>query len=64
MTRRSTAHNRRLRASLKYICNNKFEGGIGYPKATFELLIDGSVKVVVQRTADFTNTGIKYLKYN
>ena len=56
--------NGQLRASLKYIGNNKFEGGIGYPKATFELQIDGSVKVVVQRTADLTYTGIKYLKYN
>ena len=56
--------NGQLRASLKYIGNNTFEGGIGYPKATFELQNDGSVKVVVERTADKTYTGIKFLKYN
>ncbi|MBC8111662.1 MAG: hypothetical protein H7Y04_11430 [Verrucomicrobia bacterium] len=55
--------NGQLRASLKYIGNNTFEGGIGYPKATFELLIDGSVKVVVV-AASKTYNGIKYLKYN
>ncbi len=56
--------NGQLRASLKFIGNNKFEGGIGYPKATFELQNDGSVKVVVERTSDRTFNGIKYLKYN
>jgi protocatechuate 3,4-dioxygenase beta subunit len=56
--------NGQLRASLKYIGNNKFEGGIGYPKATFDLQINGSVKVVVERTEALTYTGIKYLKYN
>jgi len=57
-------HNGQLRASLKYIGNNTFEGGIGYPKVTFELQSSGSVKVVVVRTADKTVTGTKFLKYN
>jgi catechol 1,2-dioxygenase len=56
--------NGQLRASLKYIGNNSFEGGIGYPKATFELQTDGSVKVGVQQTADKSYNGIKYLKYD
>ena len=54
--------NGQLAASLKYIGNNTFEGGIGVPKATFELLTDGSVKVVVV-TASKTYNGTKYLKY-
>ena len=56
--------NGQLRASLKYIGNNSFEGGIGYPIATFELQKDGAVKVVVQRTADKILNGTKVLKYN
>ncbi len=56
--------NGQLRASLKYIGNNKFEGGIGYPIVTFELQNNGSVKVVVERTANMTYNGTKYLKYN
>jgi len=56
--------NGQLRASLKYIGNNTFEGGIGYPKATFELQNDGSVKVVVVMTASKTYNGTKFLKYN
>ncbi len=55
--------NGQLRASLKYIGNNSFEGGIGYPIATFELQKDGAVKVVVQRTADKKLYGTKVLKY-
>jgi len=54
--------NGQLRADLKYIGNNTFEGGIGFPKATFELLKDGGTKVVVV-TATKTYNGIKYLKY-
>ena len=56
--------NGQLRASLKYIGNNTFEGGIGFPKITFELQKDGVVKVVIVRTATVTLNGIKYLKYN
>ena len=54
--------NGQLAASLKYIGNNTFEGGIGVPKTTFELLTDGGVKVVVV-TASKTYNGTKYLKY-
>jgi catechol 1,2-dioxygenase len=54
--------NGQLAASLKYVGNNTFEGGIGSPKITFELLPDGGTKVVVQ-TETSTKTGIKYLKY-
>lgn len=57
--------NGQLRASLKYIGYNTFEGGIGYPKATFELLKDGGTKVVVVTDIPTIKTynGIKYLKY-
>lgn len=55
--------NGQLISSLKYIGNNSFEGGIGYPIATFELQKDGGVKVVVQRTADKMVSGTKLLKY-
>ena len=55
--------NGQLRASLKYIGNNTFEGGIGFPKVTFELQKDGGVKAVIIRTATLTINGIKYLKY-
>lgn len=56
--------NGQLRASLKYTGNNTFVGGIGYPKVMFELQKDGNVKAVVERTADKTYTGTKFLKYN
>ena len=57
--------NGQLRASLKYIGNNTFEGGsIGFQKATFELQNNGNVQVVVERTASKAYNGIKYLKYN
>ncbi len=52
-------------AALKYIGNNTFEGGIGYPKATFEIQKDETVKVVVITDIPTSKTyhGIKYLKY-
>ncbi|MBC7747761.1 MAG: hypothetical protein H7Z76_04120 [Methylotenera sp.] len=56
--------NGQLRASLKYIGNNTFLGGIDYPKATFELQKDGGVKVIIMRTATKTHNGTKFLKYN
>ena len=56
--------NGQLKVSLKYIGNNTFEGGIGYPKATFELQKNGSVKVIIVRTGTKTSTGTKFLKYN
>ena len=52
-----------LLASLKYIGNNTFQGGIGFPKATFALEKDGSVKVTVVKETK-TYNGIKFLKYN
>lgn len=56
--------NGQLIAALKYIGNNTFEGGIGFPKATFEIQKDGSVKVAVVITATKTSNGTKFLKYN
>ena len=58
--------NGQLWASLKYIGNNTFEGGIGYPKASFELQKDDTVKVVVVTEIPTLKTynGTKYLKYN
>ncbi|HEX7845646.1 MAG TPA: hypothetical protein VF476_07555 [Chitinophagaceae bacterium] len=56
-------YNGQLWASLKYIGNNSFEAGIGYPKVKFELQTDGNVKVTVQPTPDKTYNGTKYLKY-
>jgi hypothetical protein len=57
--------NGQLWASLKYLGNNTFEGGIGYPKATFELLKDGGTKVVVVTDIPTPKTyyGTKYFKY-
>ena len=54
--------NGQLSASLKYTGNNTFEGGIGFPKVTFEIQKEGNVKVVII-TATKTYTGTKYLKY-
>ena len=56
--------NGQLFAGLKYIGNNTFEGGIGFPKATFDIQKDGSVKVAVLFNATQTSNGIKFLKYN
>ncbi|MEN9685766.1 MAG: hypothetical protein RLZZ28_1552, partial [Bacteroidota bacterium] len=58
--------NGQLAAGLKYLGNNSFEGGGGYPKATFDLQKDDTVKVVVitEIPTTKTYTGIKYLKYN
>lgn len=59
-------HNGQLAAGLRYIGNNTFEGGEGYPKATFELQKDGTVKVAVVTEIPIAKTyiGTKYLKYN
>jgi protocatechuate 3,4-dioxygenase beta subunit len=54
--------NGQLRAGLKYIGNNTFEGGIGFPKATFEFLPANVVKVSVVNT-NATLAGTKFLKY-
>ncbi len=56
--------NGQLRASLKYIGNNIFEGGgIHYRKSTFDLQNDGSVKVVVEMYPNKIYNGTKFLKY-
>jgi len=55
--------NGQLIASLKYIGNNTFEAGIGFPKVTFELSGKGGTKVVIA-TRNKTYTGEKYLKYS
>ncbi len=49
--------------SLKYIGNNTFEGGIGFPKVSFELLANGSVKATISTRTD-TYSGEKFLKYS
>jgi protocatechuate 3,4-dioxygenase beta subunit len=55
--------NGQLIASLKYIGNNTFEAGIGFPKVTFELFAKGVTKVVIT-ARDKTYSGEKYLKYS
>ncbi len=57
--------NGQLVAGLKYVGHNSFEGGEGYPKASFELQKDGVVKVVVTTEIPTIQTyhGTKYLKY-
>ena len=55
--------NGQLIAGLKYIGNNTFEGGIGFPKVSFELLAKGGSKAVVT-TQTKTYSGEKFLKYN
>lgn len=56
-------HNGQLIADIKYIGNNTFEGGIGFPKATFELLPDGTTKVTVVPSTTTSYSGTKFLKY-
>ena len=55
--------NGQLMAGLKYIGNNTFEGGMGFPKVTFELLENGETKAIVA-WRDKTYNGQKFLKYN
>jgi protocatechuate 3,4-dioxygenase beta subunit len=55
--------NGQLMSALRYKGNNTFEGGIGFPKATFEVLEDGGVKVVAV-TVSKTYKGVKFLKYS
>jgi catechol 1,2-dioxygenase len=56
--------NGQLFAGLKYIGNNTFEGGIGFPKVTFELLPGGGSRAVVTTQDNKTFSGEKFLKYN
>lgn len=55
--------NGQLVAGLRYLGNNTFQGGIGFPKVVFELLAKGESKATVT-TQDETYSGQKYLKYN
>ena len=55
--------NGQLVAGLKYIGDNSFEGGMGYPKVNFELIEKGGTKAVVEFPRN-TITGEKFLKYN
>lgn len=54
--------NGQLVAGLKYLGNNTFEGGIGYPKVKFQLLKEGGTKAVVEFPRS-TLSGEKFLKY-
>ena len=54
--------NGHLMEGLRYIGNNTFEGGIGNPKASFELLEKGGAKAVVSFNGKTIN-GEKFLKY-
>ena len=55
--------NGHLMEGLRYIGNNTFEGGIGNPKVTFELLEKNSTKAIVSFYGK-TTRGEKFLKYN
>ena len=48
--------------SCKYIGNNTFEGGIGYPKIRFELLPNGNSKAFMT-SENSSSSGEKFLKY-
>ena len=54
--------NGHLVEGLRYIGNNTFEGGIGNPKVTFELLEKNSTRAVVSFYGK-TISGEKFLKY-
>jgi len=49
--------------SCKYIGNNTFEGGIGFPKVRFELLPGGNSKAFITSKTK-TSSGEKFLKYS
>lgn len=54
--------NGQLNAGLRYAGNNTFEGGIGNPKVTFELLPGGITRATFNYR-DKTYTGERFLKY-
>ncbi len=56
--------NGQLMSSLKYIGNNTFEAGIGFPKVSFELISGGGSKVVITTHDNKAYTGDKFLKYS
>ncbi len=55
--------NGQLVAGMKYMGSNTFEGGIGFPKVTFELPEKGDTKatIVMERK---TFNGVRFMKYN
>jgi protocatechuate 3,4-dioxygenase beta subunit len=54
--------NGHLLEGLRYIGNNTFEGGVGYPKVSFELLEKGGTKAVIS-LPNKSVSGEKFLKY-
>jgi protocatechuate 3,4-dioxygenase beta subunit len=54
--------NGQLVSGLKYLGNNTFEGGIGFPRVKFELLEKGGSRAVVELRSDKI-VGEKFLKY-
>jgi catechol 1,2-dioxygenase len=54
--------NGQLVAGLKYLGNNVFEAGIGFPKVTFELQNKGGTKATIVMEKK-TYTGVRYMKY-
>jgi catechol 1,2-dioxygenase len=55
-------HNGQLVDGLKYMGDNRFEGGIGYPKVHFEVQANGGMKVTIDNGGQ-PMTGTKVLKY-
>jgi catechol 1,2-dioxygenase len=55
-------YNGQLWESLKYIGNNTFQGGIGFPKVNFELAANGDTRAVIT-TESKTYSVEKFLKY-
>jgi hypothetical protein len=49
-------------SGIQYIGNNTFEGPMGSPKVSFELLPGGGVKATIV-AGKTTRTGEKFLKY-
>ena len=54
--------NGHLLEGLRYIGNNTFEGGVGYPKVSFQLLEKGGTKAVIS-LPNKSVSGEKFLKY-
>lgn len=54
--------NGHLLEGLRYVGNNTFEGGVGYPKVSFELLEKGGTKAVISLPSKSVS-GEKFLKY-
>lgn len=54
--------NGHLLEGLRYIGNNTFEGGVGYPKVSFQLLEKGGAKAVIS-LPNKSVSGEKFLKY-